>query len=97
MWWPSRTTLAKLKSTVSLRVSVLVASLITPRNVPVLFGTQIKYLEFFKYFWVNDVFIFMIVILMGLTGLYLMARPNDKAAEIEGKIAAVARGERRVK
>lgn len=55
-----------------------------------LFGSQIRYMQFFRYFFANEVFVFVIVILNGLTAIYLAARPKDVAAQIEAKINKVA-------
>lgn len=57
-----------------------------------MFGTQIKYLRFFKYFFANDVFIFGMIILFFITVVWLTIRPKDTAAQIEAKINKVAAG-----
>jgi len=60
-------------------------------SVDMLFGTQAQNLEWFKYWWQNNVFIYIIVILNGITALYLIFAPNDKAANIEKILAEMAR------
>jgi len=52
-------------------------------SVDMLFGTQVQNLKFFEYFWRNNVFIYIIVILNGLTLIWLLIAPNDKSAEID--------------
>jgi len=61
-------------------------------QVDLLFGTQIKYLRFFKYFFANDVFIFGMLILFFISVIWLTVRPKDTAAQIEAKINKVAGG-----
>jgi LMBR1 domain-containing protein 1 len=48
-----------------------------------LFGVQIMYLQFFSYFWVNDVFIYAFMALNVLTMLYLLCRPRDQSANAQ--------------
>jgi LMBR1 domain-containing protein 1 len=48
-----------------------------------LFGVQIMYLQFFSYFWTNDVFIYAFMALNILTMLYLLCRPRDQSANAQ--------------
>jgi len=52
------------------------------RNTTVyqVFGTQIRYLKFFRWFWINNVFVYSLVILAMLTSLFLACRPRDSSA-----------------
>lgn len=59
-------------------------------DVNMIFGTQIQYLQFFRYFWLNSVFIITLLVLVGLSVVYLLARPRDKAAEIDRELKAIA-------
>jgi len=59
-------------------------------QIDMLFGTQIQYLKFLKYFWENNVFIIAMICFMFLTGVYLFFRPADRAAEVEEKLNAIA-------
>jgi len=58
--------------------------------VILLFGTQIQYLKFLKYFWENNVFIIAMICVMFLCGVYLFFKPNDRAAEVEDKLNEIA-------
>jgi len=55
-------------------------------DIDMLFGTQIKYLEFFRYFWVNHVFLYAILAFVLLSGIYLAARPRDASKKVEEDI-----------
>ncbi|CAG9321253.1 unnamed protein product [Blepharisma stoltei] len=44
-----------------------------------MFGIQIKYLEFFKYFYENNVFEYMLVIWAGLVAIYLCFKNKEKS------------------
>jgi len=59
-------------------------------SIDMMFGTQIKYLPWFKYFWENNVFIFVIVILNVLTLIYLCACPRDRGREVQAQLDAMA-------
>ncbi len=41
-----------------------------------IFAVQLRYMNFFKYFWDNNVFIYLLVIWFFLTAIYLIIRPN---------------------
>jgi LMBR1 domain-containing protein 1 len=41
-------------------------------------GTQVQYLKFFTWFWTNKVFVFALLAVTLLTGLYLMCKPRDR-------------------
>ena len=47
------------------------------------FGVQIQYLSFFAWFNSNNVFVYIIVCVGGLSGLYFTCRPKDKPADSE--------------
>jgi len=67
--------------------------------INMMFGVQAQWVGFFKYFWANNVFIYILLILAGLTLFYLMAWPNDKGAQIEKQLEAMIKdkpGERRI-
>jgi len=54
-----------------------------------LLGVQVRYLEFFRYFFEDDVFIYIILVLMGLTFIYLAVYSKDKppsAQELKGQL-----------
>lgn len=46
-----------------------------------IFGTQIQYLSFFKYFWVNNVFVYALLAFALLTALYLGCKPRDTSTD----------------
>lgn len=48
------------------------------------FGTQIRYMKFFSYFFEKNVFIYAILAMFILTCIYLVAKPRDKATD--GKV-----------
>lgn len=45
------------------------------------FGTQIRYLKFFSFFFVNHVFIYAFLAFFGMTCLYLAFKPRDQATD----------------
>jgi len=55
-------------------------------SIDMLFGTQAQYLQFFKYFWVNNVFVIAIIVIAIIALIWLIMRPKDTAAEIEMKL-----------
>jgi hypothetical protein len=56
----------------------------------VLFGNQIQYIRFFKYFWENSVFEFAMLCIVFLTIVYMVARPKDDAANVEAELQRIA-------
>lgn len=48
-------------------------------DAQLIFGSQFKYLKFFKYFWQYNVFLFAILGLTVLSFIYFMACPSDRA------------------
>jgi len=65
-------------------------------SVNMLFGTQAEHLEFFKYFWMSNFFIYVIVILSGLTLIWLLVSPQDKSAKIEAILDKMAKEDPRL-
>jgi len=59
--------------------------------ISMLFGLQAQYVGFFKYFWANNVFIYIIFIFAGLTLIYLLIWPDDKGAQIERQLEEMAK------
>lgn len=59
-------------------------------SVQVIFGSQIRYLQFFRYFWSYKIWNFIILIFAFLTMFYLFARPNDHSANIEAQIKSMS-------
>lgn len=49
-------------------------------NINALFNVQVRYLRFFRYFYVNDVFIWMLLLLTLLSAIYLGCKRNDVSA-----------------
>ena len=49
-------------------------------EVDMLFGVQARNLEFFAYFFANDVFLYALVSVMALSGVCLAVCPQDKRA-----------------
>lgn len=47
-------------------------------SADVLFGSVIKYLKFFKYFWSYNAFLFSILILIVISAVYFSICPSDK-------------------
>lgn len=45
------------------------------------FGTQIRYLKFFGLFFEKNIFVYALLVVFGLTSLYLVAKPRDTAAD----------------
>ncbi|GMH91355.1 hypothetical protein TrST_g2166 [Triparma strigata] len=50
-------------------------------NVNQIFGVQIKYLQFFSYFWTTNAFIYAILGMAVLSTAYLMCKPRDLPAD----------------
>jgi len=46
-----------------------------------IFGVQVQYLQFFRYFWVNNVFVYILLSFSVLTALYLGCKPRDTSAD----------------
>ena len=46
-------------------------------NVNQIFGVQVKYLRFFRYFWTTNAFIYAILGMFGLSAIYLLVKPRD--------------------
>jgi len=63
----------------------------TDTAIDMLFGVQAQWAIFFKYFWANNVFIYVIIILSGLTLIYLLIWPDDKGAAIEKQLNELAK------
>jgi len=59
-------------------------------QIDMLFGSQIQYLNFFKYFWENNVFIIAMICVMLLSLVVLMAWPRDRAREVDKELDAIA-------
>lgn len=57
----------------------------------VMFGTQIKYLTFFRYFFLNNVFIIALLCFSGFTTLILCVCPINKADEVEATLDRIAK------
>ena len=49
-------------------------------DIDIIFGTQIKYLRFFVYFYEYNIFIYSLFSLMLISFIYLICRPNDRAS-----------------
>jgi LMBR1 domain-containing protein 1 len=47
-------------------------------DIDLIFGTQIKYLRFFVYFYKYNIFIYALFTLMFISFIYLICRPNDR-------------------
>lgn len=45
------------------------------------FGTQIRYMKFFSFFFENNVFVYAFLAMFGLTSIYLGLKPIDKAVD----------------
>lgn len=61
-------------------------------QVDVIFGSQIRYLQFFKYFFNYDVFIIMILIFSFFGFILMYMFPQDKALLMDKKMEAIAAG-----
>eukprot|EP00978_Attheya_sp_CCMP212_P001739 scaffold3574_cov49-Attheya_sp.AAC.3 len=48
-------------------------------TVQQVFGTQIQYLQFFRYFWTNNIFVYILLSFTALTILYLTCKPRDRS------------------
>jgi len=59
-------------------------------SIDMLFGTQIQYLNVFKVFWENNVFIVAMMCIILLTIIYLTMRPKDRAKEVEDELRVLA-------
>lgn len=61
-------------------------------QIDLLFGSQIQHLQFFRYFWTNNVFIWALIAIAFITLVYLIIRPRNRAKEIEARLDAVQKG-----
>ena len=50
-------------------------------DVNQIFGVQVKYLQFFEYFWTTNAFIYAILGMAGLSAIYLVLKPRDRPAD----------------
>jgi LMBR1 domain-containing protein 1 len=48
-----------------------------------IFGVQVENLRFFKWFWGTNVFVYVLMCVAVLTGLYLACKPKDQAASAQ--------------
>lgn len=46
-------------------------------------GAQIHYLKFFRYFWVHNVFIYTLLAITLLSGIYLIVNPADQSSDTD--------------
>lgn len=46
-------------------------------------GLQVKYLKFFRYFYEDDVFVYILIGLFGLSALWLSVKPRDEPASTQ--------------
>ena len=51
-----------------------------------IFGTQVKYMKFFSYFFANNVFEYAILVWSFLSAMYFIIKPSDKPDVIKKKI-----------
>lgn len=49
-------------------------------DIDIIFGTQIRYLKFFKYFYTYNIFIYGVFSLFIISFIYLLIRPNDRVS-----------------
>lgn len=59
--------------------------------VDLMFGTQIYYMKFFKYFFANNVFVIVMVALSGLSLIFLCLRPTDRGKQVDKELADLAK------
>src|SRR6185312_12162472 len=57
----------------------------------VMFGSQIRYLQFFKYFYQNNVFVIILIIISTLTIVFTLAFPASGAAAVEKELDLLAK------
>lgn len=62
-------------------------------SIDLLLGVQAQHLAFFREFWENDVFIWMLVSVCFLTAIWLVLHPQDKRKDIEKRLEAIAKGD----
>jgi len=52
-------------------------------------GVQVKYLKFFRYFFMDNVFIYCFIVIFGLSSIYLLIKPKDEAMNSKDLKAAI--------
>ena len=57
----------------------------------IMFGTQVRYLDFFRYFFLNNVFIIALIVMALLTCLMLVVCPKNQADEVEKTLDRIAK------
>jgi len=57
----------------------------------IMFGTQVRYLDFFRYFFLNNVFVIALVVMALLTCLVLVVCPKNQADEVEKTLDRIAK------
>lgn len=61
-------------------------------QIDLIFGVQIQYLKFFRYFFSTSAFIISMLVIVVITAAVLGVCPRDRALEIDRKIKAIATG-----
>jgi LMBR1 domain-containing protein 1 len=63
-------------------------------TVDLIFGTQIRYMRFFTYFFANNVFIICFLVFAFLGVLWMILCPRDDGARIEGELQKAMSGKK---
>ena len=58
-----------------------------------LFGTQIRYLKFFNWFFYYDIFVWILLCLSFLALVWLFLCPHDVAKDIDNELDQIAAGD----
>lgn len=59
-------------------------------QIDMLFGTQVQYIRYLKYFWENNVFVIAMICISFLALILAIVRPMNKSQQIEDELRAIA-------
>jgi len=65
-------------------------------QIDLLFGTQIRFLQFFHYFFANNVFIWALLCFVIISACWLFLCPKNEANRIEGELQDIMKGKKNI-
>merc|ERR1712113_287970 len=65
-------------------------------QIDLLFGTQIRFLQFFTYFFDNNVFIWTLLAFVVISACWLFLCPKNEANRIENELANIMKGKKNI-
>eukprot|EP01083_Nonionella_stella_P208193 755726_1 len=65
-------------------------------QIDLLFGTQIRFLQFFKYFFDNNVFIWTLLAFVVIACCWLFLCPKNESTRLEKELATIMKGKKKI-